>query len=327
MLRNIKTSFIIAAHLISFTFAFLANHAALADQHNIKNNLLFLRHGDIWAFDVEKKTEHQLTFNKQITNYCASADARKLAYVKELKKLYVYDLATGIEEFIAEVATDASQPSFSPLADKIALISPSKKEFEVGFKIDTTTLSKELKAQVSNLTKPRKEKVRHAWIVDITTKSMVDITPDVPYQHSHVSWSPDGRRLSFASCRVGKDVFAGNKWRVYVMELSNPKHDATAVNDSGMSSVWLNNEEIVVSEGIATNTLSIYDIKTKIKKPYSAIRAGSSAPRFSLGGSHNEIIYYEESNPGGDNLIRSHNMLFDKTEDIVQNAGDPHYVK
>jgi hypothetical protein len=93
-------------------------------------------------------------------------------------------MAAGAEEFIADIAVDVSQPSFSPLADKIALISLSKKEFEVSFKIDTTTLSKELQAYAREITKPRKEKVRHVWIVDIKTKSMVDITSDVPYQHS-----------------------------------------------------------------------------------------------------------------------------------------------
>jgi WD40 repeat protein len=159
---------------------------------------------------------------------------------------------------------------------------------------------------------------------------MVDVTLNIPYHHSDVKWSPDGRRLSFASYRVGKDPFASKKWQVFVMELNNPSHKTTAVSDRGMSSVWLNNEKIVVSEGVATNTLSIYDIKTNIKKPFSAIRAGSSAPRFSLSGSHNEVIYYEEiATPEGHSaaLIRSYNTHSDKTEDVVKDAGVPWYVK
>jgi hypothetical protein len=114
------------------------------------------------------------------------------------------------------------------------------------------------------------------------------------------------------------------------MELNNPSHKTTAISDSGKSSVWFNNEEIIVSEGVATNTLSIYDLKTKIKKPFAAIRAGSSTPRFTIGGSQNEVIYYEEfATPEGhsDALIRSYNTHSDKAEDVVKDAGAPWYVK
>lgn len=330
MLKVIKLLFIIALALVTASEAIADPAAAIVGSHDIKHKLLFLRNGDIWAFDIENQSEVQITKSKHITHYCVSFDASKIAYLKELKKLYVFDMATGAEEFITDIAVDASQPSFSPLADKIALISLSKKEFEVGSKIDTTTLSNELKAYASEMTKPRKEKVRHVWIVDIKTKSLVDVTSDVPYQHSQLKWSPDGSRLSFASYRVGKDAYAGNKWQVYVMELNNPNHKTTVVSDSGMSSAWINNEEIVVSEGVATNTLSIYNIKTKIKKPFAAIRTGSSTPRFTLGGSQNEVIYYEEfATPEGhrDALIRSYNTHSDKAEDVVKDAVVPWYVK
>jgi hypothetical protein len=116
----------------------------------------------------------------------------------------------------------------------------------------------------------------------------------VAFPHSQVKWSPDGKWLSFASFRFGffdkLYPFSDKKWGVYLMDLSNSKHKTTEIS-RGMSSVWLSSDQVVVSDGVAANVLSIYDIKTKTLKPSTMIQAGFSPALFALGGVNNEIVY------------------------------------
>ena len=282
---------------------------------DISNKLLFLRNEDIWAYNPENKSEKRLTYAGNIRNYAVSADATRMAYIR-LKNLYVYNTESGVEEFIAAVSTDVSQPSFSPLGDKIALISHTKEEVEV---------------RISYFSKPVKERVRHIFIADLKTKNFEDVTPDIPYGHSAVSWSPDGRWLSFASFRFGFidliDPSSHKGWSVYLMDLNSSKHKTSKICD-GMISVWRTSDQVVVSDdGVGTSVLSIYDIKTKTLKPSTLIRAGFSPAKFTLGGINNEIIYYETADGSDNGLIRSHNAKTDKTDDVVMNARVPLYVK
>jgi len=319
MLKRIKLPFIIATVILVLTTAFgptVVHASAPVGSYNIRNKLLFLRNDDIWTFDIVQRTELQLTHSGNIRNYCVSADANKIAYVKGLKKLYVYDVASGSEQFITDTETDASQPSFSPLGDKVALISLIKEKVQVRF---------------NYFTEPVQQRVRHIWIADLKTKSMMDVTPGVPFQHSEVRWSPDGRWLSFASFRIGMlemlSLNAKSVWKVYLMDLNDPKHKTIEIG-GGMSSVWLNSDQVVVSEGVAANVLSIYDVKTKTKKPATMFRAGFSAPTFSFGGLNNDVVYYEVIlDADGDGMIRSHNIQSNKTDDIVKNASAPLFVK
>jgi hypothetical protein len=293
----------------------LASDATKIKKSDIQNKLLFLRNDDIWAYNVENKSEKRLTSSRDIRNYTVSADATKIAYIRALKKLYVYDTESGAETFIADVTTDASQPSFSPLGDKIALISHTKEEMDV---------------RLSYFFKPVKERVRHIIIIDIKFKKIDDVTQDVPFPHSQVKWSPDGRWISFASFRFGffdkLYPFSAKKWAVYLMDLSNSKHKTTEIG-GGMSSVWISSDQVVISDGVAANVLSFYDIKTKTLKPSTMIQAGFSPALFTLGGMNNEIVYYETAEGPDSGLIRSHNIKTNKTEDVVMDAAVPLYVK
>jgi dipeptidyl aminopeptidase/acylaminoacyl peptidase len=294
----------------------LASDSVVIKKLDIKNKLLFLRNGDVWAYNFENKSEKRLTYCRNIRNYAVSADATKIAYVRDLKKLFIYDTESGVEDFIAETTTDASQPSFSPLGDKIALIGYTKDKVESRF---------------SYFMKPVKQHVRHILIVNVKTKNIEDVTQDIPFQHSQVSWSPDGRWLSFASYRFGVldklNLFSSKNWSVYLMDLGNSKHKTTEIS-GGMSSVWLNNYQVVVSEGVAANVLSAYDVKTKTIKPMTMFQAGFSSPIFSFDGMNNEVVYYETGLGTDDTgLIRSHNIKTNKIEDVVMIAGVPLYVR
>ncbi len=292
-----------------------ASDSTIIKKSDIQNKLLFLRNDDIWAYNVENKSEKRLTNYGDIRNYTVSADATKIAYIRSLIKLYVYDTESGVENLIAELTTDASQPSFSPLGDKIALISHSKEQMDV---------------RLSYFFKPVRERVRHVIIVDIKSNKIDDVTQDVPFPHSQVKWSPDGRWLSFASFRFGffdkLYPFSDKKWGVYLMDLSNSKHKTIEIG-GGMGSVWLSSYQVVVSDGVASNVLSVYDIKTKTLKPSTMIQTGFSPALFTLGGMSNEIVYYETAEGPDDGLIRSHNIKTNKTEDVVLDAAVPLYVK
>ncbi len=291
------------------------NSAQISSQ-NLKNNLLFLRGRDIWAYNIEKHTKIQLTDTRNITNYTASSDASIIAYFKNNKKLYLYNIKTGTEEFITEASTDATHPSLSPSCDKIAFVALTKDKLQV---------------KMSNFVKPVKKTVRHVWIVDVKSKKVVDVTKDLPFPHSHVNWSPDGRWLSFASYRWEprdlSDPSFNMKWKVYLMDLNSPNHKTQEIG-GGSSSVWLNNNQVVLSDGVAANVLTIYDVKTRSKKPASLFKAGLSTPIFSLGGENNEVIYYEVMLDDEDNGgIRSYNIKTNITEDIVNGASAPRYIK
>src|SRR6185369_8640125 len=237
-------------------------------------------------------------------------------YFKNNKKLYLYNMKTGTEEFITEAATDATQPSLSPSCDKIAFVALTKDKLQV---------------KMSNFVKPVKKTVRHVWIADVKSKKVVDVTKDLPFPHSQVNWSPDGRWLSFASYRWEprdlSDPSFNMKWKVYLMDLISPNYKTLEIG-GGRSSVWLNNDQVVLADGVAANVLTIYDVKTKSKKPASLFKAGFSTPIFSLGGENNEVIYYEVMLDDEDNGgIRSYNIKSNKTEDIVKGASVPRYIK
>ena len=271
---------------------------------------MFLRNDDIWAYNFENKTEKRLTYYGDIRNYAISADATKLAYVRALKKLLVYDTESGVEDLIAELVTDASQPSFSPSADKIALIGLTKEPVEFRF---------------SYFQKPVMQRVRHILIVDVKTKNVEDVTRDIPFQHSQVCWSPNGRWLSFASYRFGildkLNPFSSKSWSVYLMDLSDSSHKTIEIS-GGMNSAWLNKDQIIVLEGI-------YNVGTKTitDKPAATYPAGLS-PLF-YGGVNNEVVYYEvtPADPDENALIRSRNLQTNQTEDVVKNVNAPQYVK
>lgn len=283
---------------------------------DLKNKLLFLRYRDIWAHDFEKQTDIQLTHSKSITNYAVSSEASKIAYFKNNKTLYLFDIKTGAEEFIAEAATDSSQPSISPNGDKITFVAFSKNKILV---------------KMSNYTKGVKKAVRHIWIVDVKTKNVVDVTKNLPFSHSQVNWSPDGRWLSFASFRwIPQDLsnpYHIKNWKVYLMDLKTPEYKTQEIG-GGSSSLWLNNNQVIVSDGVAANVLTIYDVNTKSKTPTTMFKAGFSAPVFSFGGINNEMVYYEAIlNSDGDGLIRSYNTQSQKTKDVVPDASVPRYIK
>jgi len=57
----------------------------------------------------------------------------------------------------------------------------------------------------------------HLWIVDVATKTAVQIT-DGDFDDSSVRWSPDGRRLAFVSERANKDADRANNSDVFVID-------------------------------------------------------------------------------------------------------------
>ncbi len=50
-----------------------------------KDRLYFLRNSNIWTFDFKSGQKQQITHDKKITSYCASADGNLLAYFVDAK--------------------------------------------------------------------------------------------------------------------------------------------------------------------------------------------------------------------------------------------------
>jgi len=57
----------------------------------------------------------------------------------------------------------------------------------------------------------------HLWIVDVATRTAVQITGG-DFDDSSVRWSPDGRRLAFVSERANKDADRANNSDLYVID-------------------------------------------------------------------------------------------------------------
>ncbi len=97
----------------------------------------------------------------------------------------------------------------------------------------------------------------HLWIVDVATKTAVQIT-EGDFDDSSVRWSPDGRRLAFVSERANKDADRANNGDVYVVDAAKGASpvqlttwggpDAGPVwNPDGTSIAYLQGSEPVLS--------------------------------------------------------------------------------
>ncbi len=79
----------------------------------------------------------------------------------------------------------------------------------------------------------------HLWIVDVATKTAVQITTG-DFDDSSVRWSPDGRRLTFVSERANKDADRANNSDVYVIDATKGASPVQLTTWSGpdASPVW-----------------------------------------------------------------------------------------
>jgi len=260
----------------------------------LKNKLLYLKNGDIWIADISKGIHEQLTAKKDITNYCISYDLTKMIFVRNFSSSYELDLVTGVEKHVTDLETDMSNPSISPVNDKVVYTSKSLKEF-----------------YTSPINKAFKQRVRHLWLIDLKSRKKIDLTEDSPKQYSAPKWSPDGRRISFTS----------SSWDVYIKNMVNSSEGIVKVG-AGYFSEWLNEKTLAIGGPEAIN---VYNIEKMEKINEAKFQPGFYPADFSFGISNK--LYYEDQTENPDIDLSYVNIETGQKGKIVEDAKNPLFVK
>ena len=259
----------------------------------LQKKLLYLKHGDIWVVDLPKSAPRKLTAKKDITNYCVSYDLSKIVYVRNFKKMYELDIATWKEKYLTDLEADMSNPSISPANDKVVYISNSLKEFHT-----------------SSFNKAYKETVRHLWLIDLKSLRKEDLTVDSPKQYSAPKWSPDGRRISFAS----------GAWNVYLKNMTNSNDNLIKVGE-GYYSEWFDDNTLAVG---SSESVNLYNIEKMKKTNELKIQPAFAPAKFSLGLSND--LYYEDQAENVNLDISYVNTVTGQKRKVAEDARNPVFI-
>ncbi len=260
----------------------------------LQKKLLYLKNGDIWLMDMPRRAQEKLTAKKDITNYCVSYDLTKIVYVRNFKKMYELDIATWREKYLTDLETDMSNPSISPANDKVVFISNSLKEFHT-----------------SSFNKAYKETVRHLWLIDLKSLRKEDLTVDSPKQYSAPKWSPDGRRISFAS----------GAWNVYLKNMTNSNDNLIKVGE-GYYSEWFDDNTLAVG---SSESVSLYSAEKMEKIKEIKIQPAFAPAKFSLGLSND--LYYEDQAENVNLDISYVNTVTGQKRKVAEDARNPVFIR
>jgi len=160
---------------------------------------------DLYAFDVETGERTRLTADPAEDRFPAmSPDGRSLVFASRrggVWNLYLRDPAGTIEPLTDDPAYD-SAPSWSPDGTQIAFESQRSGDLDV-------------------------------WVMDLSTRRPVNLTPDSPAVDCGPVFSPDGRQVAFTSYRFGDaDIFA-------VDLATGELEQLTSSPDEEQASAWL----------------------------------------------------------------------------------------
>jgi dipeptidyl aminopeptidase/acylaminoacyl peptidase len=282
--------------LVSICYAVGAERPALirTSKISLQKKLLYLKNGDIWYMDISSRIPEKVTSKQNITNYCVSNDLTKIIYVKNFKKLYELDLTTWKDKYLTDLETDMSNPSISPANDKVVYVSHSLKEF-----------------YTSSFNKAYKETVRHLWLLDLKSLKKGDLTEDSPKQYSAPQWSPDGRRISFAS----------SAWNVYIRNMTSSDNDLIKVGD-GYYSEWVDDKTLAVG---SSKSVNFYNTEKIEKTSEIKIQPAFSPAKFSLGIAND--LYYEDQTENVNLDIIYINTVTGQKGKVAEDARNPIYVK
>ncbi len=211
----------VGAPRISPDGAWIAYTVSAADSAKDKSD------SDVWMVSWDGARTLRMTSSPEgESNPRWSPDNRYLSFVSgryESKggQIWLLDRAGGDAVRLTELKGGVAEYEWSPDGTRIAVVThdPDPEESKpdslkakspkpividrFGFKRDNTGYLNRLRD--------------HIWIVDVATKSVVQITTG-DYDDSSVRWSPDGRRLAFVSERANADADRANNTDVYVVD-------------------------------------------------------------------------------------------------------------
>lgn len=300
-LKKILLNFILTLSfcLISFNTS-IAQSIKTADI-SLHNKLLYIKGNNIWASDTNGKQYHQLTSTGDISNFTIASDLSKMVLVRNFKKLFIIDISTGNEKYIANVHTDMSAPSISPCNTKILITSKSKN------KLQTSEYSYET--------------VRHIFLFDLNRKKQIDLMEKSVKPSSAPHWSPDGKQISFTSSSSEK-----KDWYIYTMQASSIMDNKKKEIMKGFNAQWLDNETLMIGtvsgpeEGI-----TVYNMKdSKIVKE---IKFNTSPWPLKFSHEPPNSIYYEDGRENPDLDIGHLDISNLKQNIIIRDARSPIYCK
>lgn len=260
-------------------------------QTKFKGKLLYIKKNEIWSYDQKSNEHKQITKKHNVTNYTISNDGEILVYVSS-NKLYLLNLSTNKDEFLANAETDMSSPTLSSSNDTIIYVSKSEREFQKS--------------------KYLKKKARHLWAIDIRSRKKKDITKESPYEYTMANYSPDGKYISFSSNQ-------GNGWNVFVM--TKDYSQITKIGD-GMHSEWLQKDTLAIGN---FDKVTIYNVNDKTKVREIKIIAMFNPAKFSFNNVEN--VYYEEMTENPDIDLSYIDVANGKTDKIATDARAPKFVR
>jgi len=128
--------------------------------------------------------------------------------------------------------------------------------------------------------------VWHAWIVPSTGGSPQRLLPNESGQETDPNWSPDGRKMTFATS-AGGDLTQGGD--IHILDLAS--HEITTLPGSAgkHSGYWSPDGQYINADSVDNSTLYVFDMKTQhwstlYKGPY-AYAPWSSDSRYLYGAS------------------------------------------
>lgn len=294
MNTKIMTFFVgLSSLIIIFCGAARAEGTLPRKQLVLKNKLLYLKKGDIWAIGSEGVNE-RLTEKKDITNYCVSHDLTKIIFVRDFKRMFDLNVKLGKEKYLTDLETDMSNPSISKENDKVIYISKSLKEFNT-----------------SPYNKAYKERVRHLWLLDLKSLKKMDLTEDSPKQYSAPTWSPDGRWISFTS----------SAWDVYIKNMTGNKADIKKVA-AGYYSEWFDTKMLAIG---SPELITLYDADTMQKTSEIRVQFGFDPAKFTFVNSKN--FYFEDQTENVNLDISYYDIATRLKRKIVEDARSPQFLK
>jgi len=164
-----------------------------------------------------------------------SPDGHRLAYLSsrsadDSPRLHLLDRRTGTRSVLAAGLGDIDDIQWSPDGRRLVLVAQAgagaaAAKVAPPILIDRLHFKQDVKGYVGQ------EERSHLFVLDLSTRKLVQLTSDPRYAESSPAWSPDARQLAFVSTRKSDPDRSGSS-ELYVMD-AHAGADARLVGEFG----------------------------------------------------------------------------------------------